>query len=324
MSLWRSRTVIFNLSVVAIVFVILTIVRLPSDSYLWIEFHNFGHTPLFGLVAIALLRISREILTDDFPILLQYLFSSALALGLGLIWELIQIPTAGDADLTDLARDGIGILGMMSLWLAMDGRYWRRRAKAQRRTREKWFLFGGAVMILSAVPLMIWAATYIERDNDFPTLSRFDSFLGRKLISLQDSQLNVIDSPSGWTENTGHKVAYLILRADAEYPGIEIRDPSPDWREFSYLVFEVYSPADSQISLSICIEDDEHNLEYNDRYTFRLKLSPGLNRIELDLADVETAPTGRSMDMGAIARIKLFTFRPVAPVELYLSDLSLR
>lgn len=324
MSPWRSKTVIFNLTLVAIVFAILVFVELPNDSYLWREFHNFGHTPLFGLTAIALLGISRKLIGDDFPIIIQYLISSALAFGLGMGYELIQIPTAGDSDPTDLLRNGAGILGLMSLKLALDRPYWRRRKKSDWKIRSKCFLFGGAVLIISALPLMIWSAAYVERENDFPSLSRFDSFLGRKFIFLKDSQLDLTPPPPGWSEGPGHDVARLILQADAEYPGIELGDPVPDWREFSHLWFEVYSPADSQISLSISIEDDEHNREYLDRYTSRIMLSPGLNRIKIDLAVVEQAPAGRSTNMAAIARIRLFTFQPTAPVELYLSDLSLR
>lgn len=324
MSPWRSKTVIFNLALVAIIFAILTFVKLPSDSYLWREFHNFGHTPLFGLLAIALLGISRKLVGDDFPIILQYLISSALAFGLGMGWELIQIPTAGDSDPTDLIRNGAGILGLMSLWLALDRPYWRRRKKSGWKIRSKWFGFGTAVLIISALPLMIWTAAYVERENDFPSLSRFDSFLGRKFIHLKDSQLDLTPPPSGWSEGPGHDVARLLLQADAEYPGLELRDPVPDWREFSNLWFEIYSPADSQISLSISIEDEEHNLEYLDRYTSQIMLSPGLNRIEIDLAVVEQAPAGRSTNMAAIARIKLFAFQPATPIELYLSDLSLR
>lgn len=324
MSPWRSRTVIFNLTLVAIVFAILTFVKLPDDSYLWVEFHNFGHTPLFGLVAISLLGISRKLLGDDFPIILQYLLSAALAFGLGLGWELIQIPTAGDADPIDLIRNGAGILGLLSLSLAMDRPYWRRRRQPHRKSRIKVFLFGGTILIISILPLIVWAAAYVERDNNFPTLCRFDSFLGRKFILLHDSQLELTEAPPGWPEKSGLSVARLILKAKAEYPELDITDPVPDWREYSYLVLNIYLPGDSQTSLSLAISDAQDNREYDDRFTARISLSPGLNRIEIKLTEVETSPLNRRMNMAEIARIKLFAHQLSAPMELYLDDLSLR
>ena len=109
----------------------------------------------------------------------------------------------------------------------------------------------------------------------------------------------------------------------AEYPGISIIEPVPDWKAYESLFVAIYSKYDHIIRLTIRIHDAVHNQSHSDRYNLSLVVEPGINKYKIRLKDVEQAPANREMDMTGIAGLVLFASKLDKPVTLGISSIRL-
>jgi len=117
------------------------------------------------------------------------------------------------------------------------------------------------------------------------------------------------------------------LRADlspGEYPGVSLSYPPRDWRGYRTLVFDVFLDKAADMPLTVRINDLKHNEQYDDRYNGRFLLHPGENTILVDLGEVEHAPKGRSMDMGNISVLCMFSYNLKSPRTVYFDNFRLQ
>lgn len=318
-----------NISIILLIFAIFGIIltlyklKLPDDTYLWREIHNTGHTPLFGILSLLILGLSLLILGNR--ILkrhLHYLIALIVTVLIGIITELIQIYGSGDADVSDLVRDIIGVISFLGFFMVYDRKmivFWRKCSKKRILTLIGAFL----LLVLSLIPVSLWAWVYHQRNQAFPQILGFESHWERKFIRTQHSKLTATYPPPGWQNPVSHHVGQLTLSTDT-YPGFSIEEPFPNWTGYELLSFTVYSELDTTVNLTIRIEDFHHNSLYEDRFNYAVSIDPGMNRILIPLEKVREAPASREMDMAAIRAICLFTVRPGEDFTLYIDDLQLK
>ena len=315
---------LLSLAVIA-VFVILDTVSLPTSTFLWAEFHNFGHTPLFGGLALALLGLSILLLSRHLPNrLAHYALAFVIAFMLGVISEATQILGPRDADLWDQVRNTAGIVSFLGLWLVHDKRTiesipWMSRGRL---TLIRWAAIG--ILAVSVLPTILWADAYIHRYRHFPTLCSFEYYQERMFIRPHQSDVKIVLPPEGWNANRTGNAARVTFRPGAVFPGFILSDPYPDWTGYDYLTFDVYSENESTVSIYMTIEDDRHNREYGDRFNKALRIEPGANHIGIPLSDIRRAPADREMDMRAVASINIFGHQPKAPFSLYFDNFELQ
>ena len=68
----------------AAVFEIIEKVAIPGHTYFWREIHNLGHTPLFGVVAVVILQLSKlffDLPEERYP--RHYIVAFIIASGMG-------------------------------------------------------------------------------------------------------------------------------------------------------------------------------------------------------------------------------------------------
>jgi VanZ family protein len=295
------------------------------DGLLWDNLFNASHVATSFLLGLACLRLSRHLFARQFrSSWLHYLVSLGLVAAIGSGVEALQFIVPGTPSLTDLGRDMLGGLALVLVALSVDR---RTLPRASRTSTGRWGLRGAAVFcfIIGLFPMLVAAASAAYRHHDFPRLARFDSVWGRHFVVVNDGAfLSIEPAPTGFACARGKLVAKVVFPANHAYPKLELEGPFGDWSSYKELAFDVFSPASAPISLVLRVHDRQHRYAYKDRFNTKLTIRPGSNTFSIPLDAVRTAPTGRSMDMAAIASVAVFALQPPQSLTLYLDDFRLR
>jgi len=296
--------------------------RPPSASLFWTELYNLGHIPLFGLMGLLVIEISRSLAGR---IVARRWMHYAIALGvvalLSLVTELLQTDMPGrEASLGDGFNNLLGGACFLGVRAAFDRDF--------RRVREGGPRIGLAVlsvlMLVGAFwPLISLSWSYGMRGAAFPTVVDFVSDWQRPFIQPGRSELHLEGAPDGWKDRAGQGVAALYILREP-WPGVTITEPYPDWGGYETLKFAIYSELETTIDVEIQIHDTLSKTAYRDRFNRTFRIKPGLNRLAVATDDVRRGPKGRDLDMSSIGKIVLIGRRPEKPFKLYLSEFRLQ
>ena len=302
------------------ILLVLCAFQLPGENILAGEINNTGHTPVFGLLALTLLGLSRLILgnamQDGYK---HYLAAFILCISIGALIEFIQFFGQRDADIWDLVRDIAGASSFLGFYATVDCRI---RHEWKRGSRMAVRITSIIVLMAALTPLALCSGAYLHRNAIFPKLLTFDSVWETKFLTTRNAELSRVPPPDGLTVVEGREIGRLTMFPDT-YCGFRIAEPCPDWSGFGYLRFDVWNELDSAITLMVRIDDVHHNQEYEDRYNGSFRITPGLNHVSVDLQEVRHAPSSREMDITAIEYIYFFTYKPKEPLTLYIDNVEL-
>ena len=300
---------------------VVTFVDFPGGTLFMNEIQNTGHTFAFGLLAVVVLRLIQdvELLVKKSPIWL-YTLAFGISLSAGVLVEIVQSFLGRDADAIDVLRDFAGIVALLGFYSLVD----KRHTSSLQKPQMKLMIAGmSALVLISAlVPLGRLSISYYHRDQCFPVLVKFGAECSQGFLRLQDSDLAVVHQPNGWPGESDLLVGQMTLR-QGEYPGLRVIEPKPDWSAFTSLNIELYSEHSNSFDLVIRVHDKTHDFEFRDRFNKSFIVEPGLNTFRISLADIRLAPSGREMDMTAIAEIILFAVKPQDELIFYVGKLWL-
>lgn len=296
-----------------------------SDSTLFRKaVFNAGHAPLFGLVALLLLGLSRTALSGiPRASIVHYVVAFAAAVGVGLLSELYQFVGPRDADPLDLLRNGAGAFAFLLLAASRN-----RDADPKRGSRGVGLaipLRAAAILTLGAVcaPVLLVAHGYWSRDRAFPVLCECDSAWARTFLYPKHAVLESAVPPAGWPDAAGGPVFKLALR----YPGaslLVLREPYPDWTGYGRLRLEIYNGETAPVSLDLRVKDGGDYRAYEDRFRRTLRLAPGANVVLIPFDEIRQAAPGRITDLTRIRSLSLALPRGApGPVTVYVGEITL-
>lgn len=302
----------------------LELAQFPQRTFLWRAIFNAGHAPLFGVLSLIMLALSRlisglRIAKEHF----HYLLAFMTAVIIGAVSEYIQVFGERDADPLDLLRNVIGAASFLAIYASYDSGLAAATDKMTHKMRISFRLFGIVLLLAVFMPVFLWSAAYLHRSSNLPQICGFESGWEMMFLETESAELELTAPPEGWPGDAGDRVAKLTFGID-EYADFIISEPYPDWSRYKNLIFEVYSELDSIISLNIRIEDAQHDQTYADRFNRQIAVQPGYNRIIISLAEVRDAPASREMNMKAVRSFSLFAYRPSNSFTVYLDNFSLR
>ncbi|WP_296930361.1 succinyl-CoA synthetase subunit beta [uncultured Marinobacter sp.] len=267
---------------------------------------NLGHILLFALLTVAI-RPWRWLAGWRL-----WLGVTAVLLAVGIGIELIQGEHNRDVDGRDLLRNLIGG------WLIIA---WRPVVLPGTRASARQYLLAATATLLLCFELGntgLVAARQWQVHHQLPLLYDF---------SHQNPEPFWSGNPAVSANHAvNHPRSLKIALSTETYSGISLNNLPSDWRDFERLVITLFNPSTEPLALTLRINDVAHDRSdhaYNDRYNTRLILEPGFNTFTRNLADVENAPSDRTMDMSRIRRMGLFAVRLPEPRTVYLSDLRL-
>ncbi|MCD6161706.1 MAG: VanZ family protein [candidate division Zixibacteria bacterium] len=320
----KSLPIILIFFAIAAIILILLKFNLPMNTFFWREIHNWGHIPLFGIMSVLILNLSFIILrTKIQKRYLHYIFAFCITIMLGVMLEYLQISGPRDADIWDVVRDIIGAIIFLGAYLICDG-----KMAGLFKDRNKKFMIilaAGLLMLIifSILPAAIWGSAYLYRNWNFPIICGFESILENKFLEPQDAKLEITALPEGWQNIKGEQAGRLTF-LPAEYPGLNIKEPYPDWTAYGTFCFSIYSELEKPIALHIRIDDLHYNQTWEDRFNYSFTVLPGFNQIDISIEEIRQGLVNREMDMTAIAAVLLFAHNPPDTFSFYIDDIMLK
>ncbi len=304
------------------IFIIIFFLDLPSDTLLWREIHNSGHTPLFGFMGLLLLallnRLSPANRQNSFR---NYLIACVASILTGGLVEIIQFWAPGEPDIYDWMRDIGGAISFLGFYSLISGAASLWQIGKFKSLKSIILGLSSIAIIAAATPLALWSGSYVYRNRIFPQICDFKSFWQSKFLFTRDAILK--EPPDSFVNRFADDNLTQISFLPAQYPTLTIEEPYPDWHGYNLFHMEVYSPLDSTISLTVRIEDFHHNQEFNDRFNATYKIIPGLNSIDIPIEKIKMAPKTREMDLGQMRAIHLFAYDLRAEFSLYIGNIRL-
>ena len=291
----------------------------PGDTR-WIRtLHNSAHAPIFGCVALltlVIIRASPRLAT--FEPAKQYAIALAVVAFLGLLTELLQIPTGRDASVEDALHDVIGAVALLGLFAVFDEQV--RTVSRAIAVRCVAGVVGLVALALAAAPVTRAAIKYQQRDARFPVLADFTGRYDRYFIFQQWAEFSPASMPEAWASRAGERAMHVQL-LEGPYPGMDFIELPPDWSGYSTLAIDLTNPTQNGLQLVVRVHDAAHNKDVSDRFNRVLELPPGARQVfRIPLQDVATAPRTRVLDLHQIAGMIIFQIgKPPRADELYFS-----
>lgn len=293
--------------------------QIPAQTLLWGQLMNFGHVPLFAVLASCALGLCLGLLGDGLPRPRLYLVAFSWSLVLAGVSEALQVFENRDVEVWDFLRNAAGAAGALALWASMD-RGLDLAGWPDWRKRLRWIAV--AILLSTLIPLALLAESYRRMEQRVPVLFRFDSALELPFVRRFDASLELVRAPDGWTEYAKRRVGRATFRP-ARHPALAIFELHRDWSGYRFLEWDLFLEAGRELEVILRIDDAKHDGRYRDRFNVKLPLRPGPNQLRIPLEEVREAPQGRSMEMERISTVILFVVRPEAPVSLYVADMKL-
>jgi len=297
----------------------------PTHTFFWKAVNNSGHVPLFMVVSLLLLHLSRLLAEKlGWPPIRHY----AVALGgvviLALMTEALQslIPMR-KPQVSDVIHDVLG--AMCGLGLAITTDHSLSGKWAQWRTFPRRMLIPCGVVLVMAMtflPVVEWTYAYWDRANRFPSLLQFASDWEMKFVNASDSHVQMVPPPLGWGKSADDRVGKVVFHTK-KYPRIRLDEPYPDWEGYSYLHLDIFSELPALQPMIIRIDDQYNKYRSEDAFNKILTITPGLNPIQIPLDEIRLGPVGREMDLKAIKSIWLYARSPSEEFTLYLDNIHL-
>jgi hypothetical protein len=293
----------------------------PWTTLLGRTVQNFGHIPLFGVITTLLLVFGAHWFKTRLGPRAQYAGALGIALILGVVTEWVQMIGPRDADLWDLARDGVGAALALIWWGSFDRRF---DGTAIRRAGSRAVFRSVSVLILlfSLAPLVGVMNAYRERADRFPMLYSFDTSSQTRFVKTRLSWYEFVPAPDAWNNESPQRVAHVSF-SPLKGGALIFNEPYPDWTGHTALVFELFNPAPRTIEVGLRVDDGVRSLLHGDRFNRHLFLEPGFNRQRIAMEEIVAGPTERELDISLIARIIVYAVDPVGGYEIYLGAVLL-
>jgi hypothetical protein len=294
----------------------------PEQSLAWVAVFDAGHAPLFGAIALAVLRaLSAVPLAKRRDRRALYVLAFGLSVVLGGLSEWLQVAAHRNRDPWDVLHNAFGAGAFLLFAATLDSRtIVQSKAPSCIRT-----LFCGAALILltlTFVPVAQVGYAYAQRAAAFPVLCDFKGTWERRFLATNHAQLEFIPAPSANAKKTAP--VWRISFEPARFSGFKLLEPYPDWTGYQRLRLVLRSHMAHPIALVLRVHDRSHDERPADRFIRDLAILPGTNEFSVPLADIRQAPEGREMNMAAIARLNLYVVEPRGHLELDLLELRLQ
>jgi hypothetical protein len=107
------------------------------------------------------------------------------------------------------------------------------------------------------------------------------------------------------------------------YPGLVPMIADNDWHAYKALCFDVYNPEQTELRITVRIDDYKDYPEYKDRYNKGFALKPGMNLVRISLDTLITSGTKRQLDLKNIYRFLFFMVNPKERHTIYVDNVRL-
>ena len=317
----RSKYVVLLSALIAAV-LIQIFAELPDTRLFWQELQNSAHTVLFAPITLLILMLLRAAPNFFWRTPFNfYITAVSISLLIATLTELLQLFTARDASLMDLARDLAGILVGLGLYAAIDSRLQIRRLMPAKRLKAGIVVLTVLLFTASMLPLAFLSAAYLQREAEFPLVADLSASWTRPFLRLNNAVISTAtkNEIQFKTENRLTRVTF----GRGIYPGFSIIETTSDWSAYSTFTLAIYSKQIQPFELVLRVQDDQHNYAYTDRFNTVLTINKGINYFHIPLEAIKTAPVDRKINMEKIKEFTLFSAQPAEGLSFYSGAMRL-
>lgn len=291
----------------AILLIIVVAAPVPQRSIGMQVLHDFGHAPIFGIVAILVLLWLR-----DHAIVrstaVQYALAFVASVVLGVAVEIVQVPLGRDASWLDVRSDVLGAFGFLALFACVDTRVDRRSARIASAA------LGALVLAIHSWPLLRAAAMYAQRNSTFPVLFDARQSYADYFLEYFEATGDHVALPSGYARQAGEK-ALLLHLGHHWSPTFAITESVADWRAYRSLAIDLTNDSALPLALKIGVRDRSYDELQENGFVRFVTLAPK-TRVTLRIGLDEIA---RELDLREMDSVVLFDRHAKSAREVYVS-----
>lgn len=282
---------------------------LLQSSLLMREIYNFGHTPLFIIIAFSTCYIASNYIRRK-KLMLSSVFLACLVYG-GLV-EILQQYVGREASWLDFIFDTIGTVIGILLYAAF-----------YLYNKKRLLLIALSVILLALAltkPLSFFYS--INKTNkNFPLLFDGEHIFSKRSISAINATTTIKKSAKEWKSNPSNILSIHFLRHQSS--GVSLIQTQQDWSTYSYFMMDVYNPNHYAINIVLRIHDQQHNNQYHDRFNHTYTIHPGYSKIQLLVDYIEKQPAHRRINLHKVAGVILFIPASSNEHTLYIDNIYL-
>ena len=292
------------LAAIATTLALLRWVPRPDNTYHWLEIYNWGHIWLFAAVMLVSTWALRLILTRrNFATILFIAVIGCIALAAGS--EIMQLDAPGrNADIRDFGRDLTGIaiaLAAILIW-----QQYREPAVQRLRNASIVSVISLAMLGLASWPVITMLQAYAKREPALPLLFSPDFAWSRPFVRNVRSKLTYSSPPQGFADFQGQNCLH-VKTSTRLYSGVEFPDLHPDWSGYKMLSLEIFASGKVNIPVLVRLDTARDPYLNNDWDNFKVKIKPGSNRINVDLADLVNVSSNNTFNRSDVYNILVLT-----------------
>ena len=282
----------------------------PSASTVMHAFRNALHAPGFAALAVTLFLLLRSRMESGMALA----GATSLCVGTAIIGELLQIATAGDASVVDLANDAAGDAGALLLMSFFDN-----DVLPALKRKSRFVLLAGGLLIMATAfhPAVSISHALVARAAALPELISFDHGWERVLYrSYGGAEITRI--PLG---DDGGLVA-VVSMGRAQYSGLVI-EPYPDWRGYTALRFSILALGHTPRRVTLRIDDVAHNGQYTDRFNRVFEINSSVSEFVVPLNEIAALQNGRKLRLDAVRSMMFFMIDTDGSEKIIIDDIRL-
>lgn len=186
-----------------------------------------------------------------------------------------------------------------------------------------------AILVVTAIATVLpftfptvaaWSDEIIAR-SQFPVLASFESV--REMSRFEFEREWDVTLTVAMDGGSRRVPAVRFHLPPGQYPGFVLRYFPRDWRGMRTLSLLLVNTESTPLEMMVRIDDVHYRYYYDDRYNRSFVLVPGPNRIEIPLAEVATAPRGRTFDLAQVYTVIVYAIDLAQPREILVGPIAL-
>jgi hypothetical protein len=283
------------------------IVPTRSFKIVW----NLGHIVFFAIAIFLLLKHASFL--QQATQAHQFYWVVGICLVAGVLIESIQFSIGRQASWQDILRNILGGLTALAFFP-------RPKSSNAQLLGMKFKAIITVLLCIQLLPLLMTLVDEHMAKSNFPMLADFENTL--ELSRWTSNGQMILDKKI----TTHGNFSARIELTTQPYSGASLNFLPSNWKNFKRLLFSVYVPSNSPISITTRIHDRQHRQSgylYNDRFQQLSHLKTGWNHITINITDIIRAPKTRLMDIESITNIRFFTSKFKQSRVIYLDNLRL-
>jgi hypothetical protein len=252
---------------------------------------NWLHVPMFAGITATLLWLQPEFRIWRLGI---------VVLSIAILTEVLQYFTDRQASFSDLGRD---ILGFVLAAVCL-----------QRSTLRNYLALSGVTAIATMIVPGSYLVAYAYQSYAFPVLYTPEDRLAS--ILAQSNSYTKLTIEHEWQEYADGKVLHVTWSSNP-WPGLHFAEPIKSWQGYSTLLIDVFNLDTEPQPLTAGVR---HNVNGGTSRYLTMELTPGHNRLSINLADLAYLDSGQA---ASIKHLMLYTTQSHAGQEILLGQVRL-